>query len=145
DAQALAAKMAAAAEPDKATLRAEIDKLDADVKSGVERAFAAAKAVVTRDPDSVAAQRLLADYYRVMKAKGTMQPLLDKVRAAASGDPRTAYVLGASVADDPTLVERAIRYFDEALEAEPQLHRARYKLARVFQGQGNVDKAVAHL
>ncbi len=122
----------------------DIDARRRQAKELAEHAFTLAKEAVAQDAASVAAHRALADYYRYVKTPEAMKPLIDKARQQAPADPWVAYVLGSSVAHDPTLAERAIRYFDEALEAAPKMHRARYKLARVFWAQGNTQKATLH-
>jgi predicted Zn finger-like uncharacterized protein len=122
---------------------AEVDAKKRQAKELAEHAFTLAKEALTTDAESAAGSRALADYYRYVKS-GDPKPLVDKARQKSPGDPWVSYVQGSSVADDPTLAERAIRYFDEALEAQPKMHRARYKLARVFWTQGNTQKATLH-
>ena len=145
EADELATKLASAPVADQPAMKAEVDKRRREVMERSDRAFAAAKEALSSDPESVAANRAMADYYRIMKTPDTMKPLIDRARQKAPTDPWVAYVLGASVAPDPTLAERAIRYFDEALEAAPDLVRARYRMARVFWAQGNAHKALMHV
>ncbi|MBN1961699.1 MAG: zinc-ribbon domain-containing protein [Deltaproteobacteria bacterium] len=111
----------------------------------VNNAFNQAKGAIELDPDGAAGLLAIADYYRIMKAFNRMRPLLKQARQIAPQDPWLAYIEGTSVADDPTLTERAIRHFDEALEAAPDLMRVRYRLARIFQTQGNSSKALFHV
>jgi len=134
---------------EQAAAQPEIDKRRREFQERTDRAFTLGKDALTLSPESVLTNRVMADYYRIMRAPDTMKPLIDRARARAEAlhDPGVAYVAyvqGASVAGDATLAERAIRYFDEALEGNPGLNRARYKLARVFFMQGNTTKALMH-
>jgi tetratricopeptide (TPR) repeat protein len=89
--------------------------------------------------------RAMADYYRFKDDANQMRTLIERARAADSKDPGLAYVLGSSVAGDKAAAERAIRYFDEALEGQPAMNRARYKLARVYQAQEDNEKAMLQI
>jgi tetratricopeptide (TPR) repeat protein len=144
EAAELQAKLAQAPTDAKASMQAEVDKHRQEAQQRVDRAFVQAKEALELEPDGVDGLRTMADYYRITKAPDSMKPLLEQAHEKAPGDAGVAYVYGASVASDPTLAERAIRYFDEALEASPDLHRARYAMARVFWTQGNKAKAQLH-
>ncbi len=144
EATELAAKVASLPAAEQPAAQSEVDKRRKEFSERTDRAFSLGKEALTLAPESVLTNRVMADYYRVMRAPDTMKPLLERARAAATQDPGVAYVQGASVAPDATLAERAIRYFDEALEANPGLNRARYQLARVFLAQGNTQKALMH-
>ncbi len=144
EAEALAKKLQQAPAAEQDAIKTEIEKRRASFAQKVERAFSLGKDALTAAPDDPAANRVLADYYRIMKSPDTMKPLLERARQLAPKDALVSYVHGSTVAGDATLFERAIRYFDEALEAEPKLHRARYKLARVFLAQSNTQKALLH-
>ncbi len=121
--------------------KAAIEAKRREVSLRSDRAFTLAKEALTLDPTGLAGNRAMADYYRFKNAAEQMRPLLDKARAASPGDPRVAYVLGSSLIGDPTLADRALRYFDEALEGAPEMQRARYRLARLYAAQNNPDKA----
>ncbi|MBI3180303.1 MAG: tetratricopeptide repeat protein, partial [Deltaproteobacteria bacterium] len=142
EAAGLAAKLPQLAEPERAAATAKIDSLRRESIQRGERAFNAAKEALRLDPESVSAARAMADYYRFNNAPDSMRPLIERARAKAPKDAGVAYVLGASVAGDATARDRAVRYFDEALEAAPDMQRARYKLARLYLAQGEKDKAL---
>ena len=144
EASELATKLAAAALADQPGIQAEIDQHKQEFQTRVDHAFALAKEALELEPNGIDGLRAMADYYRIMKAPDSMRPLLDQARQKAPQDPWLAYVNGASVAGDVTLSERANRYFDEALEAAPDMIRARYKMARAFQAQNDNSKALLH-
>ncbi len=144
EAEEMSKRLASLPVPDQQGLLPEIDKHRREFQLLTQRAFSLAKEALTTLPHAAETNRVMADYYRVMKAPDTAKPLIERARQAAPNDPAVAYLQGASAATDAKLAERAIRYFDEALEAAPNLQRARYKLAQVFFAQGNRDKARLH-
>ncbi|MEE8410171.1 MAG: zinc-ribbon domain-containing protein, partial [Myxococcota bacterium] len=145
EADALTKTIDKAPDDEKAEIKTRVEALRRESSQRSERAFNAAKESLKMSPEAVGPLRAMGDYYRFKGAIDKMTPLIDKARAAAPKDPIVAYVLGSSVAADKTASERAIRYFDEALEGAPGMNRARYKLARVFLLQGDQDKALLQI
>ena len=133
-----------AAEQETANRRKELELLRQKAKESSERAFKAGKAALEADPNNARSNRAMADYYRFGKSEEQMRPLLDRTKDLAPGSARLSYTLGAHASDDPTAFERAFRYFDEALEANPKYQRARFKLAQLHLKNKSVDKALLH-
>jgi len=135
---------AAATQPPDPAVTAELTQRHKEAQAHLDRGLAEAKRALELEPEGAAGLRVMAEWNRLTRNADAMKPLLEQARQKAPGDPWVAYVAGASVAADPALAERAIRYFDEALEAAPDLNIARYHLARVFWAQGNKAKAKEH-
>jgi tetratricopeptide (TPR) repeat protein len=131
------------AEREKTHLQIENKRREIDERS--QRAFESAKKAYSLDRESLAANRAMAAYYQFKRAPDKMRPLVDKARTLAVEDPGVNCLLGASVARVKGSLERAIRYFDKALESEPGMQRARYMLARAHAQQGNPEKAKVQL
>ena len=74
-----------------------------------------------------------------------MQQLIDKAKAIAPEDPGLSLVIASSLEADPAMADRAMRYFDAALEGASDMQRARFKLARLHHAQGAGEKALLHL
>jgi len=140
-----------------AVLAAGLELLPADKKEGqaeavriirhevddlADRAFNAAKEALKLSPSDVEPNAAMADYYRVKNAEAQMKPLIERARTANANDAVVYYVLGSSVAADPAAVQRASRYFDQALEINPKMQAARFKVARLLFQQGDKDKAM---
>ena len=145
DADQLTTQRATLPEAVQAAATTQIEEKRRESSERSEQAFNAAKQALQLNPTGVAGMRAMADYYRFKKAADQMRPLLDQAKAAAPKDARIAYVLGSSVAGDPTAADRATRHFDEALELDSTLQRARYKLALVYMAQGDKEKALRQL
>ncbi|MEK7706178.1 MAG: tetratricopeptide repeat protein [Myxococcota bacterium] len=137
----LAAAAPSAADADKLALG---EKLGAVRQAGdalAERAFDAAKQALQLAPTDVAANLAMADYYRVKGSPSQMKPLVERVRTSDPSSAYLAYILGASLAGDATTAERAARYFDDAIDQQGDMMRARYALARTYVRLGEKDKA----
>jgi predicted Zn finger-like uncharacterized protein len=132
---------AAATQPPDPAVSAELEQRKKEAQAHLDRGLAEAKRASELAPDGAEGLRVMADWNRLTRNVEAMKGLLEQARQKAPGDPWVAYVSGASVSADPSLSERAIRYFDEALETAPDLNIARYHLARVFWAQGNKQKA----
>ena len=145
EADQLTAHRATLPEPEQAAVTLQIEARRREASEKSESAFNAAKQALQLSPAAIPGMRGMADYYRFKKAADQMRPLLDQAKAAAPKDARLSYVLGSSVLGDAATADRAIRYFDEALELDPTLERARYKLARAYFLQGDKDKALRQL
>jgi len=87
----------------------------------------------------------MADYYRFKRATDQMRPLLQQIKASAVKDARVSYILGSSALLDPAAADRSTRHFNDALELDPILEQARYKLARAYFSQGDKEKALRQL
>jgi predicted Zn finger-like uncharacterized protein len=145
EADELSARRATLPEVEQAAVTSQIESKRREASDKSESAFNAARQALQLSPTVPAGMRAMADYYRFKKAVDQMRPLLDQAKAALPKDARLSYVLGSSVLDDATATDRAIRYFDEALELDPALERARYKLARAYFAQGDKAKAQRQL
>jgi len=145
EADALTTQRTALPESEQAKLTGDIEAKRREASERSERAFNAAKQSLELAADSVPGLRAMADYYRFKKALDKARPLLERAKTLSPIDARVAYVQGSSVMSDPTTWDRALRHFDEALELDHTLVRARYKTARVLGLQGNKDKAIEQL
>ncbi|MFC1610166.1 tetratricopeptide repeat protein, partial [Myxococcota bacterium] len=139
EADALQAKLDTIPEAEREAVKLEIENKRREASQRSEHAFASAKQALTLDPNSLPANRAMADYYRIKKASDRMKPLIEKARQAEPNDPRVSCVLGSSVAGEAD--DRAIQYFNQALKNAPDMHRARYKLARIHLSRGARDEA----
>ncbi|MBI5511250.1 MAG: zinc-ribbon domain-containing protein [Deltaproteobacteria bacterium] len=126
-------------------LTTQIETRRREASEHSEKAFNAAKSALALEPTAAAGLRAMADYYRFKKATDQMRPLLDQAKAAAPVDARLSYVLGSSLLLEAAAADRAIAHFNAALELDPTLERARYKLARAYVTQGDKDKALRQL
>jgi predicted Zn finger-like uncharacterized protein len=145
--QASEQQLAAAAATDaaqKAPLEAKIEELRQESDALADKAFNYAKDALKVQPTALVTNRAMADYYRFKGANAQMQKLIDTAKAAGAEDPGVAYVLGSAIAGDAASSERAMRYFDQALEKAPDMQRARWKLAQLWLAAGNADKAKMH-
>lgn len=121
----------------------------------MKRAFDAARSAYEKTPDALAANRALADYYRVQRdEEGRMTQLLARAKAAAQAasttDAATLYIEAAELAKDlqqatPADLERATRLLEEALTVRPTLLRARVLLGRIMLSRGHGALASAEL
>jgi predicted Zn finger-like uncharacterized protein len=144
-AEASELEMKLAGEADQAAAKSKIEALKKDAEAGGDKAFTLAKDALKSDPDGLVANRAMADYYRFKGAASQMQKLIDAAKKVAPSDAGIAYVLGSSMASDAAASERAMRYFDEALEKAPGMQRARWKMAQLYVTQNNLDKAKLHV
>ncbi len=134
-----------APDEEKKPLQDQITELRAAAARIADQAFNVGKEALVVAPEALAPNRAMADYYRYKAAEPQMQPLLDRAKLVAPNDPGVAYVIGSNMMRDPASQERAIRYFDTALEAAPDMQRARFKIARIYQLQGSPDKALRQI
>jgi tetratricopeptide (TPR) repeat protein len=142
EARALRARADAAPDEEKEGLQKQTKDLRNAANEATERAFAVGKEALVLDPAGLGANRAMADYYRFKRAKEQMQPLIERALAAGPQDARVAYIMGSSLMNETTTLERAARYFDQALEANPGMQRARYKLAKAQHMMGHTDDAI---
>lgn len=137
----------AAGEPgaDEAVASERAKSLREEAERDAERAFTVAKEALVVNPSGLAANRALADYYRFKRAKTQMASLLERAKQQAPRDARLAYVMGSSYLEDKTSAATAALHFEQALQAEPNLLRARYKLALAQRLQDQTGLAIAQL
>lgn len=145
EADALAKIMAKQSGPEAEATKAKIEPLRDQVRERLERAQQLVSEALANSPKALAPNRAAAEVQRVAHQPTKIESYAAQARQAAPDDARLHYVLGAAAALDPSTMERAIRHFDIALEADAQLNRARYKLAQVYVHAGQKEKAVDHL
>ncbi len=143
EADELAAGLEATPVQERAAVEVEIENKRREASRRAERAFEVAREALVEMPDNVAANRAMADYFRLMSAIDKMQPRVEAARKRAPGDARLEVVIGASLAEEAP--EAAVNHLESALAASPELQRARYRLASVHLAAGENDKAAVHL
>ncbi len=113
--------------------------LEKDAASHLQAGMLAAQGALREAPESMAANRAMALYYEVVGTElGRAAPYLRQARAVAPDDVRVMYVdlNGGSVSP-----QAAIAAYRVIVERMPQFNRARYKLARLYMQDNDLEHA----
>lgn len=135
-------QVAKAAEPERTALAQQLDSKRAETARALVDAAKPVEQACALDPEELTCNRAMARLSAARGDRAAIEPFVKRVRAQAPDDAWLAYLLGhGAMSESP---ERAIRYLDIALEQAPGMQRARYRLAQLYVGAGQLDRALEH-
>ncbi|MCK5690138.1 zinc-ribbon domain-containing protein [Myxococcota bacterium] len=117
---------------EKATTKELITQLREQASEHQKDAFKAAQRALELDPEGAAANRAMADFYRLDGALEKVGSLITKAQKADAQDLRITLLLGAQSLVSENGLDRAVRYFDQVLSRSDDMQRARFLMAKTY-------------
>ncbi len=119
----------------------QVQTFSSEISSELQRAFSFGERAHQLAPDSLEANRALADYYRLGMDATKANDYLERAEKNAADDPICLYIKGAMFATDDSLLANALQSFKLAIIGDPTLIKAKFQLALLYLNQNKPEEA----